>query len=67
MTLSIASFISLSIASSVASLAIFNYVEHLFDGWVSFGVIWFRRWRKLSCIETQISVSVEAGKLTKMS
>jgi hypothetical protein len=45
----------------------FNYIQRLFDGWVSFRVICFRRWRKLSCIETQISVSVEAEKLTKLS
>jgi hypothetical protein len=43
----------------------FNNIQRLFDGRVSFRIVWFGRWRKLSCIETQISVIVEVEKLTK--
>jgi hypothetical protein len=45
----------------------FNNVQRLFDGQVSFRIVWFGRWREFSCIEVQISVNVEAEKLTKLS
>jgi hypothetical protein len=62
-TLSTASFNSF--VNSIISN--FDYIKCLLDRWVNFRVIWLRRWRKLSCIETQISISAEAKKLTKLS
>jgi hypothetical protein len=45
----------------------FDYIKRLVDRRVSFRVIWLRRQRKLSCIETQTSIIAEAEKLTKLS
>jgi hypothetical protein len=45
----------------------FDYIKRLLDRRVSFRVIWLERRRKLSCIETQTSISAEAEKLTKLS
>ena len=64
----VSSFVQQLVDSFVNSIiSNLNYIERLLDRWVSFRIIGLRRGRKLSCIETQISVSTEAEKLTKLS
>jgi hypothetical protein len=62
----IGSFVQKLIDNFVNSvISNFDNVQRLFDGWVSFRIVWFGSWRKLRCIEAQIFVSVEDEKLMK--